>query len=48
MGDRPTVLVWRKRIWRCPEADCEVTTFSEDTDAIAPRVVATERARAEI
>ncbi|MDP8929231.1 MAG: ISL3 family transposase [Actinomycetota bacterium] len=48
VGDRHTVLVWRKRIWRCPEPDCEVCTFSEDTDAVAPRAVATERARAEM
>lgn len=48
VGDRPTVLVWRKRIWRCADADCEVQTFCEDTDAIAPRAVATERARAEM
>ena len=48
MADRPVVLVWRKRIWRCPEPDCEVGTWTEDADAIAPRAVLTERARAEI
>ncbi len=48
LADRPVVLVWRKRIWRCPEPDCEVATWSEDADAIAPRAVLTERARAEI
>ncbi len=47
-GDRPVVLVWRKRIWRCPDPDCEVRTWSEETDAIAPRAALTERARAEI
>jgi hypothetical protein len=40
--------VWRKRIWRCPDGDCEVRTFSAETDAIAPWAVLTERARAEI
>ncbi len=48
IGDRRVVLVWRKRLWRCPDADCQVRTWSEDTDAIAPRAVLTERARAEI
>ncbi len=48
IGDRPVVLVWRKRLWRCVEADCEVKTWSEETDAIAPRAVLTERARAEV
>ena len=48
MGDRRVVLVWRKRLWRCPDPDCRVRTWSEETDAIAPRAVLTERARAEI
>ena len=48
IADRRVVLVWRKRLWRCPDPDCEVKTWSEETDAIAPRAVLTERARAEI
>ncbi len=48
IGDRRVTLVWRKRLWRCPDSDCGVKTFSEETDAIAPRAVLTERARAEI
>ena len=47
-GDRPVALVWRKRIWRCPDPDCGVGTWSEETDAVAPRAVLTERAREEI
>lgn len=48
VGDRPVVLVWRKRTWRCVEADCVVRSFSEEVDAIAARACLTERARAEI
>jgi len=48
VADRPVVLVWRKRTWRCPEPDCPVTSFSEEVDEIAPRSCLTERARAEI
>ncbi len=48
IGDRRVVLVWRKRLWRCPDPDCAVKTWSEETDAIAARAVLTERARAEI
>lgn len=48
MGDRRVVLVWRKRLWRCPEPACAAKTWSEETDAIAPRAVLTERARVEI
>ena len=47
IGDRRVVLVWRKRLWRCPDDDCPVKTWSEDTAAIAPRAVLTERARAD-
>jgi transposase len=48
MADRPVVLVWAKRIWRCIDPDCPVTTWSEEVDEIAPRAALTERARAEI
>jgi transposase len=48
MADRPVVLVWAKRLWRCPDPDCVVGTWSEEVDDIAPRAALTERARAEI
>lgn len=45
ISGRPMVLVWAKRRWRCPDVDCEVTTWSERCELIAPRAVMTERAR---
>ena len=48
MAGAPVRLIWRKRLWRCPEPDCAVTTWSEESDEIAPRAVLTERAREEI
>ena len=48
LADRPVVLVWDKRRWRCPEALCRARTWSEESDHIGPRAVLTERARAEI
>lgn len=48
IAGRPVVLVWAKRLWRCADADCETSTWSEQADAIAPRAALTERARAEI
>jgi transposase len=45
---RPVVLVWAKRIWRCPDPDCERRTWTEQHPAIGPRQVLTERARFEI
>jgi transposase len=46
-GGRPVVLAWRKRLWRCREPACGVRTWTEQTAAIRPRAVLTERARAE-
>lgn len=48
VAGRPVVLVWAKRIWRCPEPDCAAVTWSEDVDGIAPRAALTDRAREEI
>lgn len=45
ISGRPTVLMWAKRRWWCPDLDCVVATWSETTDAIAARAVLTERAR---
>jgi transposase len=47
IGGRPVVLAWRKRIWRCREETCEVSTWTERAAAIGPRAVLTQRARAE-
>jgi transposase len=47
IGGRPVVLAWRKRLWRCRESACQVRTWTEPAAAIAPRVVLTQRARAE-
>jgi transposase len=42
---RPAVLVWRKRRWRCPEPDCEMSTWTETDPRIAPsRAAMTDRA----
>lgn len=45
---RPVVLVWAKRIWRCPDPDCARKTWTEQLRAIKPRQALTERARFEI
>jgi transposase len=47
IGGRPVVLAWRKRMWRCREPACGVRTWTEQTAAIRPRAVLTQRARAE-
>jgi len=48
VAGRPVVLVWDKRRWRCPDADCDVGTWTEQVGSIAPRAVLTERARHEV
>jgi len=44
----PTVLVWAKRRWRCPEPECTTSTWLETSDQVAPRASLTERARRRI
>jgi len=46
-GGRPVVLVWVKRVWRCVEPSCAVSTWTEISKLIRPRASLTERARAE-
>jgi transposase len=38
-------LRWRKRRWRCGEPACSARTWTEQSEAIRPRAVLTERAR---
>jgi transposase len=47
-GGRPVILVWVKRVWRCPYPQCGKRTWTETSAAIAPRASLTERARAEV
>ena len=47
-GGRPVTLVWVKRVWRCRYAACAKRTWTETSEAIAPRASLTQRARAEI
>ena len=44
---RPARLVWRKRRWRCPEADCDRKTWTETSEHLDAQVVLTRRAGAE-
>ena len=46
-GGRPVTLVWVKRVWRCAEPACSVSTWTETSEHIRPRASLTERARAE-
>lgn len=48
IAGRPTVLVWRKRRWRCNDPDCPMKTWSEEIPGIAKRASLTDRAKKEI
>jgi transposase len=39
-----TSVIWRKRIWRCPDPVCPMRTFSEVHELIPPRAALTARA----
>jgi len=43
-GHRSVVVMWRKRIFRCAEPACPVTTFSEDHPLAGHRAALTRRA----
>ena len=47
VGGCPAVPVWSKRVWRCPEAACEIGSWSETSPVIRPRAVMRERVRRE-
>lgn len=44
-GDRAVRVRWRKRIWSCPDGDCDARTWTEQTDLAGPRQVLTGRAQ---
>jgi transposase len=43
-ADRAVCVDWRKRVWSCPEPDCEVKTWTEQSPFAEPRRVLTVRA----
>lgn len=46
IGGRPVRLVWRKRRWRCGDADCDRATFTESSPLVGGSL--SERTRVEI
>lgn len=45
VAGRAAVLVWWKRIWRCPDRSCPARTWSERSPIAAPRQTLTRRAK---
>ncbi len=43
-GHRRVLVVWRKRVWRCEEAACPATTWTETHELAEARAVLTRRA----
>ena len=46
IAGRATVLVWWKRVWRCPDVSCPVRTWTEHSALASPRQSLTARAKA--
>ena len=46
VAGRATVLVWWKRIWRCPNPSCVVRTWTEQSPLARPRQSLTARVKA--
>jgi len=46
-GGRALTLLWLKRLWRCTEPACAVSTWSETSSQLRPRASLSEWARAE-
>lgn len=42
-GSTPVLVRWRKRVWSCPEGDCDAKTWTEVASLAAPRRVLTRR-----
>jgi transposase len=42
---RPARLVWRKRRWRCVDADCDAKTWTETSREFSTRALLTLRGR---
>lgn len=45
VGGRPVVLVWRERVWACPEPRCSQRSWTETSPAVRPRAALTGRVR---
>lgn len=45
IAGRPAVLVWKKRLWACPDPACPERTWTEQSPFIGARKSLTERAR---
>jgi transposase len=43
-GGRAVRVEWRKRVWSCPDPDCETKTWTEQSSLARPRRALTERA----
>lgn len=43
-GNRAVRIEWRKRVWSCPDPDCPVKTWTEQSMLVEPRRVLTDRA----
>lgn len=48
VGDKPLVLLWKKRVWNCTNSDCPQVTWTESADFVTSRHSLTNRAKIDL
>lgn len=48
VGNKPLVLLWRKRVWNCTNNDCPQVTWTESADFVTSRHSLTNRAKIDL
>lgn len=45
LGEKPLVLLWKKRVWHCPNPNCPQVTWTETASFVTSRHSLTNRAK---
>lgn len=45
LGDKSLILLWKKRVWTCPNPECSEITWTESADFVTSRHSLTNRAK---
>ncbi len=48
IGDKPLVILWKKRVWNCTNPDCPQVTWTETANFVSSRHSLTNRAKLDL
>ena len=48
IGNKPFVILWKKRVWNCTNPDCPQVTWTESADFVSSRHSLTNRAKRDL